>query len=123
MHLLNLLSLALCTASSATAMKVFVGSGGGQITTLEISDTDGTVKELSSVLNSAPSPNWQEISHDGKILYTTEESTVSNSSLGAITSYGIDATGALTKITSSSAPAGPVSISVSPNGTTIFSAS
>jgi 6-phosphogluconolactonase len=119
MHLLHLLYL----APVATATRFFIGSYSGAILTANLDETTGALSLLSSTSTSSPSPSWQELSPvNSQILYTVEENAHDDLSQGAITSYLISSSGSLTKISSALGLAGPVSLAVSPDGKTIFTA-
>ncbi|KAI5850734.1 Lactonase, 7-bladed beta-propeller-domain-containing protein [Tricharina praecox] len=114
----------LALAASANAAIIFVGSYGGQIHSVNLNDSTGALTLLSSTSASAPDPSWQETSPVAKdILYTVEERASGNYSLGAVTSYRIGSNGALTKLFSTTQMGGPVSMTVSPNGKMIVTAS
>ncbi|KAA8894552.1 Lactonase, 7-bladed beta-propeller-domain-containing protein [Sphaerosporella brunnea] len=121
MRLLPLLLPFLATAVSAT--RFFIGAYSGQILSANLDDTTGAITLLSSTPASSPSPSWQELSPvDPQLLFTVEERAHSDDSKGAVSAYLIGSDGALTKLSTALGLLGPVSLGVSPDGKTIFTA-
>lgn len=122
---LNLpLLVSLFCASPIMARTFFVGSYGGEILTVSLDENTHALKNTSTTLSSSPSPSWQELGQHNTILYTVEEQAHSApfSGLGAVASYRILAGGALQKISSATSSSAPVSLGLSPDGKTIFTA-
>lgn len=119
----SLISALLLLPTNIMARTLFVGSYGGEILTVQLDQQTGAVHNTSNTTQSAPSPSWQEIAQNGTVLYTVEENTAEDASVGAITSYKIGPNGVLTKITSAKALASVVNLAVSPDQKTLFAAS
>ena len=111
----------LTTLASATDL-LFVGNYGGTIDTLSFDDRDLSIQSLSSTNDSHPGPSWQELSPNGKFLYTVEETANGDASKGAVSSYAIGEDGSLKKVGTAKGLPSPVSLGVSHDGKFIFTA-
>jgi len=112
----------LLLASPIMAATFFVGSYGGEILTVSFDEKTQALTNVSSTSDSSPAPSWQEVGQNGTVLYTVEETAHDDATLGAVTSYKILDGGKLEKITSATGLSGPVSLGISPDGKTIFTA-
>ncbi|KAF8243750.1 putative isomerase YbhE [Wilcoxina mikolae CBS 423.85] len=107
-------------ASPAAAALFFVGTYSGEIASVNLDEYTGALKLLSYV--NAPSSSWQGLSPTSNILYSIEENLPTNSNKGGVTSYSICPNGTLAKLSTASGLVGPVSLSISHDGATIFTA-
>lgn len=118
--------LPLLTALASASDLLFIGNYGGTIDTASFDPSDLSIKPVSSTNDSHPGPSWQELSPDGKFLYTVEETAngdgVGPDAKGAVSSYEIGKDGSLKKVGTAKGLASPVSLGVSPDGTFIFTA-
>ena len=120
--MVQLLMSATSLLMATNASQLFIGGYGGWITSANL-NTDGAITEVSANNQSMPSPSWQEVSANGNILYTIEEAHDNDWQVGALTSYSIANNGALNKIQSATGLGGPVSLTISPDQSVIFTAS
>lgn len=112
----------LLTTSAVAQNVLFVGDYGGNINTVSFNNETGNIKQLSANKDSAPSPSWQEVSANKKFLYSIEETTKKNESMGALTSYSIAEDGSLKKVASAEGQASPVSLGINPDQNLILTA-
>ncbi|KAF3491400.1 carboxy-cis,cis-muconate cyclase [Arthroderma uncinatum] len=121
MKLLSLLQAGLLTTGVVSQKVAFVGTYSNAITSLSFDTESGELK-VAGNNSGSNAPSWQEISKDGKLLYTIEETSAQNSSRGALTSYSISQDGKLKKLSSALGLASPVSLSISPDQSIIITA-
>lgn len=117
-----LMQTALLTSSAAASSMFFAGTYGGGIVSVEFDETTGAMTEVTSNTDSAPAPSWQEVTKDGKFLYSIEETTAADENKGGLTSYSIGDDGELTKVASDSGLVAPVSLGIHPEGKVIVTA-
>jgi 6-phosphogluconolactonase len=120
MHFSSLLPSLALMASPAVAAVFFVGTYSGTIASVDLNEYTGALKLLSSV--DAPASSWQGLSPTTNILYSIEENIPTDSKKGGVTSYSICSNGTLIKISTATGLVGPVSLGISQDGTTIFTA-
>ena len=112
----------LLTGSAVASNMFFAGTYGGSIDTVSFDVTTGAFEKGQSNNESAPAPSWQEISHNGKFLYTIEETTAADANKGALTTYSIGEDGKLTKVSSADGLVAPVSLGIHPDGDVVVTA-
>lgn len=111
----------LTSLASATDM-LFIGNYAGTIDTVSFDTCDFSFKSLASTNESHPAPSWQELSPNGKFLYTVEETAFGDASKGAVSSYEIGQDGTLKKVGTAKGLASPVSLGISQDGKFILTA-
>lgn len=101
----------------------FVGTSSGPILSVSLDERTGALKQLSST-DGGPQPSWQELSPaNSNILYSSSrELTPGDTKRGSLTSFAIGADGSLKKLAETACLPDPVSLAVSPDGRTIFTA-
>lgn len=117
-----LMQTCLLTSSVAASNMFFAGTYGGSIVTVDFDETTGALTEGASNSDSAPAPSWQEVTRDGKFLYSIEETTAADANKGGLTSYSISDDGTLTKVATDSGLVAPVSLGIHPEGKVIVTA-
>ncbi|KAM5439573.1 hypothetical protein MferCBS31731_004328 [Microsporum ferrugineum] len=113
----SLLQAGLLTTGVVSQNIAFVGTNANAISTLSFDAKTGALKIIGNNSDSS-TPSWQEISKDGKLLYTIEETSTEN----ALTSYSIAQDGKLKKLSSIKGLAGPVSLEMHPKQPVIITA-
>ncbi|KAK2875588.1 hypothetical protein FQN49_001593 [Arthroderma sp. PD_2] len=118
---LSFLQAGLLTTGVVSQSIAFVGTYSNAITSLSFNPESGDLK-ITGNNSESNAPSWQEISKDGKFLYTIEETSTQNKSRGALTSFSISQDGKLKKLSSALGLASPVSLGISPDQSIIITA-
>ncbi|KAK4693993.1 hypothetical protein P7C71_g3503, partial [Lecanoromycetidae sp. Uapishka_2] len=111
-------------AVTVSTTKLFVSSYAGNITTLDLTHSNGTynLAQISSSNGCAPNASWLHIDPKHQNLYCLDENTASLTN-GSLNSFKIDPkSGSLTRVQRLITPAAPVNsiIYTSPNGTQLL---
>ncbi|EGD83857.1 hypothetical protein H112_07538 [Trichophyton rubrum D6] len=114
---LSLLQAGMLTSGIVAQNIAFVGSNANAIATVSFDTKTGTFKVTGNNTDSS-TPSWQEVSRDGKLLYSIEETSTEH----ALTSYSIGQDGKLKKLKSIKGLAGPVSLDMHPTQPIIITA-
>ncbi|EFQ98333.1 carboxy-cis,cis-muconate cyclase [Nannizzia gypsea CBS 118893] len=114
---LSLLQAGLLTTGIVAQQIAFVGTNANAIATVSFDTKTGALKVIGNNTESS-TPSWQEVSKDGKLLYSIEETSTEH----ALTSYSIAQDGKLKKLGSIKGLAGPVSLDMHPTQPIIITA-
>lgn len=110
-------------AGAAVPAVFFVGTDSGPILSVSLDERTGALKQISSTTDGGPAPSWQEMSPANcSILYSASGQPPPDEGRGSLTSLAIGADGSLKKLASTSCLPEPVSLAVSADGRTIFTA-
>ncbi|KAK4609023.1 putative 6-phosphogluconolactonase [Fulvia fulva] len=101
--------LALCATTASAATNLFVADYSGNVTTLSLSETNGTYKLEQTSINDgcAPNPSWLTIDPARGVLYCLNEGLSSPN--GSLSSFTINADGSLEHVQNTTTANGPVS--------------
>ncbi|EME38985.1 hypothetical protein DOTSEDRAFT_57285 [Dothistroma septosporum NZE10] len=101
--------LALCAATASAATNLFVADYSGNVTTLSLTETNGTYKLEKTSANDgcAPNPSWLTIDPARGVLYCLNEGLTSLN--GSLSSFTINADGSLEHVQNTTTASGPVS--------------
>lgn len=114
---LSLLQAGMLTSGIVAQNIAFVGSNANAIATVSFDTKTGAFKVTGNNTDSS-TPSWQEVSKNGKLLYSIEETSTEH----ALTSYSIGQDGKLKKLKSIKGLAGPVSLDMHPTQPIIITA-
>jgi len=102
-------SLLLALASTTFATNLFVSSYSGDITSLALRETNGTVSLESTFFNAGcgPNPSWLTIDFNRDLLFCLNEGLTSPN--GSLSSFTINRNGSLSHVKNETTISGPVS--------------